>query len=239
MDRLNEFLEDTKDYKLFSYEEYKSSSLELRLKKIQLLNEYYKLKYTELPKLQVFIDCDGVTLDTMSLAKRLLLINHGIDYDTRDRNDIIQQEIISNFFKSLDWKKLLQATDEINKSSKFIKLFQESTIYRPTIYTAVNSDKEKEEKTSHFSTLLPIVDIKFVQAHTPKQCEDPNSVIIDDDNFNLVNWNGYPLHFDSAIPTIFPNIDDLGELYYLFYRDPNNPTSFIHKYGLYDNLVKE
>lgn len=239
MAELDDFLKDIKEYNIFSYDEYRNASLDLRLKKIQLLNEYNKLKYGELPKLPVFIDCDGVTLDTMNLAKRLLLINHNIDFDKRDRKDLEQQNIIANFFKTLDWRRLLQTTDEINRSLEFLKLIKESSIYLPTIYTAINSEIERIEKESHFSSILPTINIKFVFVQTPKQCDDNNSVIIDDDNFNLVSWNGYPLHFDSTIPTIFPNIDDLGELYYLFYRDPTNLEKFIHKDALYNGLVKE
>ncbi len=235
---LNDFLSDVEDLDIFSYEDYKNSSLELKLRKIKLLNEYYKLKYDELPKLPVYIDIDGVTLDTMNLAKRLLYIQYGIDYDKRDRKNIEEQRIIANFFKSIDWNRLLKDTDEINRSIDFIKLINESSLYTPTMYSAVNSDKEKDEKIIYFAKRIPDVQLKFIQAHTPKICDDNSAVLIDDDNFNLVNWRGFPLHFDSQIPTDFPNINDLGELYYLFYVDSENPIRFTHKQGLYDDLVK-
>lgn len=106
------------------------------------------------------------------------------------------------------------------------------------MYSATNSDKEKREKIIYFKSKIPDVQLKFIQACSPKICTNNSSVLIDDDNFNLINWNGYPIHFDSNIPTDFPNINDLGELYYLFYRNPTNPKTFIVKEGLYDKLVR-
>lgn len=102
MDKLEELKRDTAILNLFSYEDYKNSSQELKLEKIRLLNEYYKLKYGDLQKLPIYIDIDGVTLDTMNLAKKLLYIQCGIDYDKKDRENVEEQEIIANFFKLLD-----------------------------------------------------------------------------------------------------------------------------------------
>ena len=236
---LDEFQKDICDLNAFSYEDYKNSSLDLKLKKIELLNSFYRARYNNLSKLPIFIDIDGVTLDTMNFAKRLLYMQYGIDYDKRDRKNVEEQKIIASFFKSLDWKKLLVNTREINRSIDFIKLINDSSMYLPTLYSAVNSEKEQEEKANYFAHKLPGIEIKFIQAHSPKECTDPRSVLIDDDNFNLVNWAGYPLHFDSCISTFFPNINDLGELYYLFYRAPDAPEIFIHKEGLYCGLIRE
>ena len=83
---LDEFQKDICDLNAFSYEDYKNSSLDLKLKKIELLNSFYRARYNNLPKLPIFIDIDGVTLDTMNFAKRLLYMQYGIDYDKRDRH---------------------------------------------------------------------------------------------------------------------------------------------------------
>ena len=214
---VNEFLNDTKNYNIFSYDDYKKSSLILKLKKIELLNEYYNLTIKKIKKLPVFIDFDGVILDTMREAKILLEKNHNLNLETSNRDNKIEQEIISNFFKTLDWNYLLNETKEINESIKFLKLIKESKIYNPTIYSAVNSFYEAKQKHNYIEDKVHNINHQFVMAHTPKICEDKNSILIDDDNFNLDNWKGYPIHFDSTIKSIYPNINDLGELYYLFY----------------------
>ena len=47
---------DICDLNAFSYEDYKNSSLDLKLKKIELLNSFYRARYNNLPKLPIFID---------------------------------------------------------------------------------------------------------------------------------------------------------------------------------------
>jgi len=218
------------DYNIFSYEDYKNSSLELKLKKIKLLNEYYKFK--KLSKIRVYIDFDGVILDTMSIANELLIENHGINIINNDYISDDEEKEIANFFINLNWKKLLNEADEINKSKSFIKLIKESNIYEPIIYSAVNSENEKNEKSTFLDRKLKNVEYKFIAVRNPKICDDRNSIIVDDSDFNLINWYGYPIHFDSKINSIFPTIDDLGEIYYLFYENK-------YKEGLYDDFIRE
>ncbi len=219
---VNEFLNDTKEYNIFSYEDYKSSSLALKLKKIELLNEYYKLIYKKEDKLPVFIDFDGVILDTMEDAKVLLQQHHDLDWNTISRDNAEQQALLANFFKSLNWHTLLSGTREINESINFLKLIKDSVIYKPTIYSAINSLEESNEKHEYIEENIFGIDHKFTMAHTPKVSDDKRSILIDDDNFNLNNWDGYPVHFDSKIESIYPTINDLGELYFLFYYHDDN-----------------
>lgn len=219
---VNEFLNDTKEYNIFSYDDYKSSSLALKLKKIALLNEYYKLIYKKEDKLPVFIDFDGVILDTMEDAKLLLIQHHNLDLNTISRDNAEQQILIANFFKSLNWHTLLNDTREINESINFLRLIKESVIYNPTIYSAINSLEESNEKHEYIEKNIFNIEHKFTMVHTPKVSDNKRSILIDDDNFNLDNWDGYPIHFDSKIESIYPTINDLGELYFLFYYHDNN-----------------
>lgn len=235
---LSDFVTEIKDLDAFSYEKYKCSSLDLKLKKIELLNRYYRVKYGNIPKLPVFIDIDDVTLDTTVHAKELLYTKHGIDFDTRDRGNLEEQRIIARFFKSIDWHTLLRDSSQINRSLEFIRLFNESSLFSPTMYSAISSDAERIEKVAYFSEIIPEIPLKFTHSHTPKECSNNNSILIDDDNFNLYSWRGYPIHFDSNIPSDFPTINDLGELYYLFHRKPDNPDALEFRYGLYDGLIK-
>lgn len=218
---VNDFLNDTKEYNIFSYKDYKKASLELKIKKIKLLNEYYKLISNDSNVLQIYIDFDGVILDTMRKAKELLEQHHNLNLETSNRNNIEEQQIISNFFKTLDWNYLLYETKEINESITFLKLIKDSNIYVPTIYSAVNSLTEALEKHIYIEKKLS-VEHQFIMAHNPKVCDNNYSILIDDDNFNLDNWTGFPIHFDSKIKSIYPNIDDLGEIYYLFFKYNGN-----------------
>ncbi len=217
MQRLEEFINDVSNKDIFSYEHYKSLPLNKKIETINLLNEYYKLKYNiELPKITVYIDCDGVLLDTIGYSKKLLLEQYGINYDTHDRSDVEADRKVGEFFKNLDWPRVLQESPEINNSKKFIHLFKNSNLYDPIIYTSISSQSEKEAKKEMFSQELKEVDLIFGEAKKPKECNDGQSILVDDDDFNLRYWNGMPIRFISNKPTIFPTIDDLGEIYYLF-----------------------
>ena len=217
MQRLEEFINDVSNKDIFSYEHYKSLPLNKKIETINLLNEYYKLKYNiELPKITVYIDCDGVLLDTIGYSKKLLLEQYGINYDTHDRSDVEADRKVGEFFKNLDWPRVLQESPEINNSKKFIRLFKNSNLYDPIIYTSISSLSEKEAKKEMFSQELKEVDLIFGEAKKPKECNDGQSILVDDDDFNLRYWNGIPIRFISNKPTIFPTIDDLGEIYYLF-----------------------
>ena len=57
INEISEFLNDVKNYNIFSYEDYKKSSMNLKLLKIKLLNEYYNIKFAnfDLKKFSIFI----------------------------------------------------------------------------------------------------------------------------------------------------------------------------------------
>ena len=57
INEISEFLNDVKNYNIFSYEDYKKSSMNLKLLKIKLLNEYYNIKFAnfDLKKFPIFI----------------------------------------------------------------------------------------------------------------------------------------------------------------------------------------
>lgn len=237
MKELREFLNDVSEKNIFSYENYKNLSLIQKIERIKLLNEYYELKYNiEMPKMVVYIDWDGVVLDTIGYSKSLLMEQFGIDYDTHDRSNVEEDNKVGMFFKNLDWIKVLHESPEINGSKTFIKLFMESNIYYPTIYSSVSSSREEQNKKIIFSQELIGINYKFCQAKKPKQCDDGKSILIDDDDFNLKYWNGMPIRFVSNKPTIFPTITDLGEIYYLF---PRNEVSLDFEWpNIYSNYER-
>ena len=138
MDKVQELLMDTRNLNILSYDEYKKSNIKERLAKIKLLNEYYKILYNSIDKLDVYFDFDGVIKDTMRHCSYLLLRLHGIDINLHSKFNVEDEKVVENFFKSMDWDYLLNASSEINEAISFIKLFQESVIFNPAIYSAVN-----------------------------------------------------------------------------------------------------
>lgn len=220
MKKLEEFRNDVISKNIFSYEYYKIVSINQKIEMINLLNEYYKLEDgINLPKIIVYIDCDGVILDTISFSKSLLMEQYGIDYDKHDRSNIEDDKKVGEFFKKLDWYKVLHEAKEINGSKNFINLFKESNLFSPIIYSSVSSSLEEQYKREYFCETFKGIGYKFCGAKVPKQCNDNKSILIDDDDFNLRYWNGIPVRFASNKPTIFPTINDLGEIYYLFLRN--------------------
>ena len=206
--------------------------------RIRLLNEYYRLKYSgvSFDKLPVYIDFDGVVLDTFFAAGNLIMAEHGIDLPNHDRSNVENDRIISNFFKGVDWYKLINETPEINHSKEFIKLINSSIIYDPCIYSIVNSQDELLAKMVEIEGICP-VRCKFAFTGEIKTCDDDKSVLVDDDDYNLINWVGKPIHFSSARRSIFPTINDLGELYFLFLLDKD--LKFKELDGLYSGYTQE
>jgi hypothetical protein len=239
--QLFDFLHDNEKYNLFSYDDYKKSSIDLKLLKISLLNEYYKLKLSkcDVNKLRLFVDFDGVILNTMELSRELLLKLHGIDYYKHSRDNVENDKIVGNFFATIDWNFLLDYSHEINRGSEFLKLFRDSIIYKPTIFSAVSSEREEKIKENKFLINYPGIDNRFVESKKIKTCDDEDAVLVDDSDFYLINWNGKPVHFDSGgRASIFFDIHDLGELYYLF--PFNEKTQMVENIsGLYDDYIQK
>ncbi len=215
MDKVQELLMDTRNLNILSYDEYKKSDIKERLVKIKLLNEYYKLLYSNIDKLDVYFDFDGVIKDTMRHCSYLLLRLHGIDMNYHSKANEDDERVVTNFFKSMDWDYLLNASSEINEAISFIKLFQESGIFNPSIYSAVNSESEMHKKCIFIERNIGNIRKKFNVVHTPKLAINSSDVLVDDTEYNLENWAGVPIHFDNGKESMYFTISDFGELYYL------------------------
>ena len=114
MDKIQELLMDTKNLNILSYDKYKKSSIKEKLEKIKLLNEYYKILYSNINKLDIYFDFDGVIKDTMRHCSYLLLRLHGIDINLHSKFNVEDEKVVENFFKSMDWDYLLNISNEIN-----------------------------------------------------------------------------------------------------------------------------
>lgn len=86
---------------------------------------------------QLYIDFDGVILDTMTKSYEEL------KKENIDRKD---QDKVMEFFRNLDWKKLIEETEEINDSINEIKKICDSKKFNVYILTHVNSTNEMIEK---------------------------------------------------------------------------------------------
>ena len=87
MDKIEELLMDTRNLNILSYDKYKKSSIKEKLEKIKLLNEYYKILYSNINKLDIYFDFDGVIKDTMRHCSYLLLRLHGIDMNYHSKSN--------------------------------------------------------------------------------------------------------------------------------------------------------
>ena len=87
-------------------------------------------------KIKLYLVFDGVILDTMNVTIRMM----------EDLNIPDDQEIIREFYKNIDWYKLLRSTPEINDSFNNINLLLNSGLYDIEILTHVNSKEEGIEK---------------------------------------------------------------------------------------------
>ena len=130
---------------------------------------------------QLYIDFDGVILDTMSKSYEELE-KMGID--------IKEQEKVMEYFRNADWKKLINETKEINDSINEIKKICASKKFNVYILTHINSTNEMVEKIKYLHEKLPLVTIVSVPKEIPKTkvVNASASILIDDYSGNIKEW---------------------------------------------------
>lgn len=131
-------------------------------------------------KIKLYLDFDGVILDTMNVAKNMLE-----EFYVGD-----DQNIIRKFFKDLDWYELLRITDEINNSFDNINKLVVSNLFDIEILTHVNSLKEGQEKINYLNEKLPGVNVIITPIDIAKcdKVNPLNAVLVDDYSKNLLLW---------------------------------------------------
>lgn len=156
-------------------------------------------------KLKLYLDFDGVILDTINITyKRIKELN------------ITEEDKIQQYYKNIDWVELLQETKQINNSISNIKKIIDSELYDVEILTHVNSELEGVLKKEYLKKYIPTINVIPVFKHTNK-CDavDPqNSILVDDYLDNLEKWNdkgGIAIKFsDNKEKCEFYTIDNLG-----------------------------
>ncbi len=130
---------------------------------------------------QLYIDFDGVILDTMTKSYE------EIEKAGIDKKD---QDAVMEYFRNVNWDKLIKETDEINDSINEIKKICASKKFNVYILTHINSTKEMIAKIKYLHKKLPQVTIVSVPKQVPKtEVVNPASaILIDDYSGNVKQW---------------------------------------------------
>ncbi len=130
---------------------------------------------------QLYIDVDGVILDTMSKT-----------YDELEKQGIDknEQEKVMEYFRKVDWEKLIEETEQINDSINEIKKICASKKFNVYILTHINSTKEMIAKIKYLHNVLPQVTIVSVPKQIPKTevVNASAAILIDDYSGNIKEW---------------------------------------------------
>ena len=162
---------------------------------------------------QLYIDFDGVILDTMTKTYETL------KEQNIDKND---QEKVQAFFRDLDWKKLISETKEINDSINEIKKICDSKKFNVYILTHINSVNEMVEKINYLHQKLPSVTIVSVPKQIPKTevVNASSAILIDDYSGNIKEWQkklGIGIKFVKELEgSDYPEITHLSEVIDMF-----------------------
>lgn len=162
---------------------------------------------------QLYIDFDGVILDTMTKSYEEIK-KAGID--------IKNEEAVSNYFKDVNWDKLIKETDEINDSISEIKKICDSKKFNVYILTHINSTNEMIAKIKYLHKKLPQVTIVSVPKQVPKtDVVNPSAaILIDDFKGNIKQWQkklGIGIKFVKEIEgSEYPEITHLSEVIDMF-----------------------
>lgn len=162
---------------------------------------------------QLYIDFDGVILDTMTKSYEELN-KRGIDLKDKEK--------VMAFFRELDWKKLIEETEPINDSINEIKKICESKKFNVYILTHINSTNEMVEKIKYLHENLPQVTIVSVPKEIPKTevVNASAAILIDDYSGNIKEWQkklGIGIKFVKELEgSDYPEITHLSQVIDMF-----------------------
>lgn len=159
---------------------------------------------------KLYLDCDGVILDTINRGYGELR-DKGIEPSVKENYNMVQ-----DYFENLDWNDFILRSGEIDNAIWKIKELQRD--YDIEILTHVSSDIESLAKKRYFERVLPGVNVVIVPKKYKKtEYANPKGAILVDDYIpNLEEWEskgGIAIKFsDSGKPSKFITISDLMEL---------------------------
>lgn len=154
---------------------------------------------------KLYLDCDGVILNTINTSYRIL-----------KEKGIKDEDEVRKFYFNLDWYNLIIKSGEINDS--IVKIKELLSLYDISILTHVNSDNEVAAKKKYFDEVLPGVEVITVKKRIAKAdyVNPQGAILVDDFTPNLDYWNqkgGISIKFsDNGNSSKYPTISDLSEL---------------------------
>ncbi len=158
--------------------------------------------------INLYIDFDGVIVDTINETYKMI---------EKLKINLNDSEKVINFYKELDWDKLLSNTKEINNAFDNIKKLQDSGIYNPCILTTVNSLNEINAKVSFIRIKNTKINIICVPKGIDKckMVNSRNAILVDDFGGNLEPWiesGGIGIKFTDKESNKYKTIYSLDEL---------------------------
>lgn len=147
-------------------------------------------------KIKLYVDFDGVILDSIDVSYKLIE-ESGIAL-TEENYDKIQ-----DYYQKLDWNELLKLCSPINDSVNNLKKLMKSDLYDITILTHVYHDEEIKGKQEFIDNNIPGIDVIYVNKKNNKcdvvDCK--NAILVDDYMGNLDLWEnkgGIPIKFSTT-----------------------------------------
>lgn len=132
----------------------------------------------------LYLDCDGVILDTIDEAYRMM----------RELNmDISDWRVVNNFFVNIDWNILIYEAGILKHSITKIKRIIESGMFKEVKILTKTSGNLEEAKIKKilFGKLLPEIEVITVDFYDNKdEVVDPvGHILVDDSKSNCRRWS--------------------------------------------------
>ena len=138
-------------------------------------------------KINLYLDCDGVILDTIPAIDKALQ-KVGYTYKGQSKNEPFMKDFLKNKF---NWEEEIELIPILDDSVNKIKKLDKEDIFNIKILTHVISDKEAKAKEKLFAELLPNIEVITVPKEIKKteMVEVKNSILVDDFLPNVVDFN--------------------------------------------------
>lgn len=145
---------------------------------------------------KLYLDCDGVILDTIDKALELM---------RKDNLNTSDSDLVHEYFVNSDWIKLIREAGVLNNSIDKIRHLMELGIYDIKILTTCVNKDEPFIKTAYFEIMLPEIPVITVPWLVRKDSvvDARNSILVDDSRTNIRNWReagGVGIHFVKNNP---------------------------------------
>lgn len=135
----------------------------------------------EMEMTDLYIDFDGVIKDTIKVSYKMME-EQGISLSDRPR--------VIKFYQDINWRELIEASDELKKAFHYINQICEEKRYRVSILTTVNSQQEMIAKVNYIRSKNKEVGIVFVPNGIDKSqiVKAQGAILVDDYSGNLLKW---------------------------------------------------